>query len=39
MGEDNIKKLRKEIEIGEESGFISDFCPEEHLAELQRKHL
>lgn len=37
--EEKIKQLRREIEIGEESGFVSNYDPEAHLAELQRKHL
>lgn len=34
-----IKQLRREIEIGEESGMVSNFDPEAHLASLHKKHL
>lgn len=36
--EQKLKHLRKEIEIGEQSGFVSNFDPEVHLANLQKKH-
>lgn len=36
--EQKLKYLRKEIEIGEQSGFVSNFDPEAHLANLQKKH-
>lgn len=34
-----IKRLRYEIELGEKSGMLTDFDPEEHLAMLHQKHL
>lgn len=37
--EQKIKQLRREIEIGEESGMVSNFDPEAHLASLHKKHL
>lgn len=37
--EQKIKQLRREIEIGEESGMVSNFDPEAHLANLHKKHL
>ncbi|HUH73757.1 MAG TPA: type II toxin-antitoxin system ParD family antitoxin [Chitinophagales bacterium] len=39
LEDQKIKHLRQEIEIGEESGMISNFDSEEHLAKLQQKHL
>ncbi|MCR5861460.1 type II toxin-antitoxin system ParD family antitoxin [Flavobacterium sp. J372] len=39
LQEQKIKQLRNAIEIGEKSGFVSNFDPEAHLAELQKKHL
>lgn len=39
LEEQKIKQLRKEIEIGEKSGMVSNFDPEAHLASLQKKHL
>jgi len=33
------KELIKALVIGEESGFVDDFNPTEHLKELHRKHL
>jgi len=37
--EQQIKRLRYEIELGEKSGMISNFDPEAHLASLHKKHL
>jgi len=37
--EEKIKQLKKAIEVGEESGFVSDFDAKAHLAELQKKHI
>lgn len=37
MEEEKIKRLRREIEIGEESGFVLNFDYEDHLAELQKE--
>ncbi|NHM07495.1 type II toxin-antitoxin system ParD family antitoxin [Flavobacterium sp. CYK-4] len=37
--EEKIKRLRHEIDLGEKSGFVSDFNPETHLAKLHKKHL
>ena len=37
--EQKIKQLRREIEIGEESGMVSNFDSEAHLAMLHKKHL
>ena len=37
--EQKIKQLRREIEIGEESGMVSNFDSEAHLAKLHKKHL
>lgn len=39
LEEQKIKQLRKEIEIGEKSGMVSNFDSEAHLASLQKKHL
>jgi antitoxin ParD1/3/4 len=39
LEEKKIKQLRYEIEIGEQSGMISNFDPEAHLASLHKKHL
>ncbi len=39
LEEQKIKKLRHEIETGEQSGMISDFDPEAHLASLHKKYL
>lgn len=39
LEEKKIKQLRHEIEIGEQSGMISNFDPEVHLASLHNKHL
>ena len=39
LEEQKIKQLRREIEIGEESGMVSNFDPEAHLANLHKKHL
>jgi len=33
------KELIKALEIGEQSGFIENFNPKQHLEELHRKHL
>ncbi len=33
------RELIKALEIGEQSGFIEDFNPKEHLKELHRQHL
>jgi antitoxin ParD1/3/4 len=33
----NIKKLRESIEIGEQSGYVKNFDPKRHLADLNRK--
>jgi antitoxin ParD1/3/4 len=32
-------ELIKALEVGEQSGFVEDFDPKEHLKELHRKHL
>ena len=34
-----IKELIKALEIGEQSGFVENFNPKQHLKELHRKHL
>ena len=39
LEEQKIKQLRKEIEIGEKSGMVSNFDSEAHLASLHKKHL
>jgi antitoxin ParD1/3/4 len=39
LEEKKIKQLRYEIEIGEQSGMVSNFDPEAHLASLHKKHL
>jgi len=33
------KELIKALGIGEQSGFVENFDPKEHLKELHRKHL
>ena len=33
------KELIKALEFGEQSGFVYDFDPEQHLAQLHRDHL
>ena len=33
------RELIKALEIGENSGFVENFNPKEHLKELHRKHL
>jgi len=35
--EEKIKRLRQELEIGEKSGFVEDFNPQEHLERLQKR--
>ena len=37
--EQKIKHLRYELEIGEQSGMVSDFDSEAHLEYLRKKHL
>ncbi len=37
--ENKERELIKTLEIGEHSGFVEDFEPEQHLNELHRKHL
>lgn len=37
--EKKLKKINKELEIGENSQFIDDFNAENHLQELHRKSL
>ena len=37
--EEKIKRLRYELELGEKSGFVTDFNPETHLASLHKKYL
>ncbi|RZJ75240.1 MAG: type II toxin-antitoxin system ParD family antitoxin [Flavobacterium sp.] len=37
--EQKLKQLRKELEIGDESGIASDFDPARHLRELHKKNL
>lgn len=39
LEEQKIKQLRKEIEIGEKSGMVSNFDSEAHLASLHKKYL
>ncbi|KGO86678.1 type II toxin-antitoxin system ParD family antitoxin [Flavobacterium suncheonense] len=39
LEEEKIKQLRREIEIGEKSGMVSNFDPEAHLASLHKKYL
>ena len=39
LEEQKIKQLRKEIEVGEKSGMVSNFDSEAHLASLHKKHL
>ncbi len=36
--EQKIKLLREAIEAGEKSGYVKDFDPVKHLAELNRNH-
>ena len=36
--EQKIENLRKALELGENSGFIDDFNPEDHLQELHSKN-
>ncbi len=33
------RELIKALEIGEKSGFVENFDPQEHLKELHRQHL
>ena len=33
------KELIKALEVGENSGFVENFDPKQHLKELHRKHL
>ena len=33
------RELIKALEIGEQSGFVENFDPKQHLEELHRKHL
>ena len=37
--EQKINLLREAIEAGERSGYVKDFDPVKHLAELNRKHV
>jgi antitoxin ParD1/3/4 len=37
--EQKEKELIKALEIGEESGFVENFDPKQHLEDLHRKHL
>ena len=37
--EQKIKQLRYELELGEQSGMVSDFDPEAHLQYLRKKYL
>ncbi len=37
--EKKVKELRKALEIGEESGMVTDFDPKKHLQSLHDKHL
>ena len=37
--EQKIKQLRKEIQIGLDSGMVENFDPEAHLASLHKKYL
>ncbi len=37
--EEKIKQLRKEIQIGIDSGMVENFDPEAHLASLHKKYL
>jgi antitoxin ParD1/3/4 len=39
LEEQKIKQLRHEIELGEQSGMVSNFDPEAHLASLHKKYL
>lgn len=39
LEEEKIKQLRKEIQIGIDSGMVDNFDPEAHLASLHKKHL
>ena len=36
--EQKIQMLKKAIEAGEKSGYVKNFDPVKHLAELQRKY-
>ncbi len=36
--EQKIENLKKALELGENSGFIDDFNPKDHLQELHRKN-
>lgn len=35
----SLLQLRKELDIGENSGMVVDFDPKKHLQELHRKYL
>lgn len=37
--EEKIKQLRKEIQVGIDSGMVENFDPEAHLASLHKKYL
>ena len=37
--EQKEKELIKALEVGEESGFVENFDPKQHLEDLHRKHL
>jgi len=37
--EQQIELLREAIEAGEKSGYVKNFDPVKHLAELNRKHV
>lgn len=37
--EQKIKQLRKEIQIGIDSGMVENFDPDAHLASLHKKYL
>ena len=39
LEEQKIKQLRKEIQIGIDSGMVENFDPEAHLASLHKKYL
>jgi len=34
-----IRQLRLELELGEQSGMVSDFNPKKYLEDLKKKHI
>jgi antitoxin ParD1/3/4 len=37
--EEKVRSLQSKLIEGEESGFVNNFSPEEHLEELHKKYL